>query len=451
MRGATQVERSLVAVIAIDSRPTEESHEQARLVRVFLEDLNARLGELDVLAPDAFSSGDGVVVTVGRGCLVDGPATGQFLDFTIDLMGSLLEHGLSVRSALHYSQHDWLVEITPQSAVSGSYVQVGDAISVATRILAFCEPRELMISGALYRLLQRLGIGHRYSFAKNEDLIAKHQSCLETYTYAPAGDSRLFYSPHDPRHRYKRFSSFPPVVPSTFDDFEDPGLRDELGAVISNAYESLRAVNDTKSFLSWNSVIDVLREIHYDPDDTLYVLSRNDTSAGFWTQARRSQYIAHLRAHAMLHSEKINQRRVMIWNDDESPMPASPDDILFDLNELHLPTEGSLKSFPSSMLRVRYGRLHDLRFGGTFSEKHGFGIISVPPPETVDAQSMRPDRLGQLLGSFADYDVAAGPMKALVVADKVYVASLVRDMKRLLEDPQATPIDRLLTRPNSGS
>ena len=436
MRGGAQVDRTLVAILDIDKYSSKPVQEQARLVRHFLDDLNNRLQGLSGLSPDAFSTGDGAIISIGRECAVDAAATGLFLDFVIDLMGSLIEHGLSVKGVAHYSEHDWLVEIDQSSPVAGQYVQVGDTINHATRMLGFCDPRELVISAGLFVLLERLNIAHRYSFRANPEYVAKHQERLRTHTYvSPTG---VFYSPEGPEHLYKRYTAFPPVARETLDEFDDPGLRTELTDVISNTYESLRAVNSTKAFLSWSSVIDVLREVEYDPADTVYVLSRNDTASGFWTQPRRLQYIDHLRAHATRHGGKINQVRIMVYDDLADPDVVAPDDIMFDLHELH--PHGTFKRFPASMLRVGYRRLFDLRFGGTFSDQHGFGIVSIPPPEAVEADQFAPDKLGPLLGSFANYDVASGPMKALISADRSYVRAVVDDMKRLLQDPQAADI-----------
>src|SRR5205814_1984841 len=121
----------------------------------------------------------------------------------------------------------------------------------------------------------------------------------------------------------------------------------ELRKVVSSAYDAISYINDTKTFLSSGEVLRVLTASNYDPDDKVYVVSRNDRPTGFWTQKRKNQYISFLSGNARRYGSHINQTRIWVYDDDVSRnLPA--DDIFHDLKRLHVP--GTFFNFPANLL-----------------------------------------------------------------------------------------------------
>jgi hypothetical protein len=431
-----QIDRSLVAIFDIEGFSKRNPAHMTRVVQAFVERLDQQLESLAALKPDAFSTGDGAIVSIGRGCIIDEAATAGFLDFVVGFTKDALKSNLVLRTAVHYSEGDQVISVAASRHVRGEYIQVGDTINIATRILTFCEPREIMFSEAVYGLLRRFDLEERYALHENQPFITKHEEVLKTRTYAPASTEPELYRPDAPEHPYKIYTNFPPIKSDTLRFFMDNGLDFELKKVVDNAYQSMRHINDTMSFASWNVVLNVLTSLTYDPADTIYVLSRNDHPSGFWTQKRRNLYLRYLRANAERHEGYINQRRVLVWDDSVEDVMADTDKELFDaLVDLH--ETRSLINFPASRL-FKYERLAELSFGFTLSEKHQYAIISVPAPEGVDAARFTGDRIGDLLDAYRDYDQRDGPMKAIITADEPYVCELLKEIKDLFGDPHSS-------------
>ncbi len=434
-----QIDRSLVAIFDIEELSVRTPEKMAQKVHSFLELLSNHVQALEDLHPDCFSTGDGVIVSIGRKCHLDGSSTKRFLQFAIDFMVNLCKSDVPVRTALNYSEGD---RIVPGSggALAGQYIQVGDAINIAARVITFCEPRELMVTAAVQQLMRNHELGDVFALHHNELLVTKHGLNLATYTYIPPKELKgMLYSPDSPLHPYKRFTSFPPLKLKTLSQFMANGLDVELRKVVSNAYDSMNYINETRTFLSASEVLRVLTRPNYDPDDTVYVVSRNDRKTGFWTQRRQTQYVSFLAGNAARHGGCINQTRVWVYDEAEPDPPVLEDDILCQLRRFHAP--GRLLNFPVSLLYA-YEHIAQLIFGFTLSRKYRYAIISIPGADVIDANRLRTEYLGELLQLYKDYDAADGPMKAIITADEGYVDTLITEFENLLRDPSAKVIER---------
>ena len=279
-----------------------------------------------------------------------------------------------------------------------------------------------------------MGLDDTYSFFENEPITTKHNKALKTFTYDPSKDeSKYLYSPHCSSHDYKKFSYFPPIKTSTLDYFKQHGLDFELKNVISYAFESMRELNATMKFISWHSVLDVLTQLRYDPRDTVYVLSRNDRTVGFWTQPRMNQYLTYLRGHANQHGGYTNQTRVMVYDDSKCHdlMREDEHNLTIELGELH--KTNTFFSLPSSCL-LRYEKLNELIFGFTLSKRHKYAIIPIPATEAFGIHPPRLDNVGETLRLYEHYDVEHGPLRAIVTASSKFIDELTNEMESLLRD-----------------
>jgi hypothetical protein len=432
MSDMQEIDRSLVAIFDLEGFSRRNNPQQAHLVENFVKILDEQLESLSFFEPDAFSTGDGAIVAVGRGCKVDKSTVKAFLDFVITFMSRLLKEGIIIRTAVHYSEKDSIIPLTNSRFIKGEYIQIGDTINIATRILTFCEPCELMISHGFYTLLRKYDLEEIHEFHENQEFVTKHQIFLKTYTYKPPKkDKEFFYSPDSALHVFKKYSYFPPVDTKTLQYFMDNGLGMELDIVVSNAYNSWRFLSDTRSFLSWNTVLGVLCQLQYDPLDTVYVLSRNDIE-GFWDQNKTEQYLQCLKARTSDKHPYINQTRVMIYNKSVGKQTIPPGNVYYSLKELHKPE--SLFHLSSEIFKCKFPMLADLRFGFTLSRNHKYAVIPIPAPEGIEAQQFWPDRIQQLLKPYEKYEESYGPMKAIITANPKYISELVKQMEKLLKD-----------------
>jgi len=436
----TQIERSIVAIFDIEEFSERTPNKMAELAQSFFGLLSHSLLELQDLQPDAFSTGDGAIVSIGRRCVVDAKSTHRFMSFVIGLSANLCRSGVIVRTAINYSEGDRVV--FGCETLAGLCIQVGDTINIAARALTFCEPREVMVTDAVQRLLRIHDLEREFRLHHNDPLVTKHGLRLDTYTYDPQQQFKdILYSPASPLHPYKRFSAFPQLKLRTLDQFRVSGLDSELRKVVSNAYDAMNYINDTKTFLSVRQVLDVLTRPNYDPEDTVYVMSRNDRPSNFWTQKRRSQYTQFLAGNAKRYGGSINQTRVMVYDDadqDGEATPLSkPDDLSHVLETLHRP--GTLLSFPVSLLEP-YEHISQLIFGFTLSRKHKYAIIPVPGGDVIDPRRVTTDELGELLYTHRNYDEKDGPMKAIITAHETFVETLIAEFENLLKSPVVVTI-----------
>ncbi len=427
-----EIDRCLVVIFDIEGFSKEDPETQAELVDSFIQVLDNSLKGLEDTKPDAFSTGDGAIVSVGRNCKLDKRTVKLFIDFVINCAANMLKEGLIIRTAVNYSEKNRVVMIDASVNIQGKYIQIGDAINNAVRIMNFCEPREIMIDESVHNFLRQVGLGQTYPFFKNDRLTTKHNVILNTFTYDPPEDKKnYFYSPRCSSHYYKKFSYFPPVKTSILEYFMQHGLDFELKNVIAYAFESVRELNDTMKFVSWHNVLDVLTQLRYDSSDTVYVLSRNDRAGGFWTQPRKNQYINYLKTCAAQYSSRINQTRVLVYDESEPDRLMPEDDIFYDLEKLH--NTNTLFSFPSKGL-LQYEKLDELIFGFTLSMKHKYAVIPIPGAEAFGLRAPRLDNIGEALKPYEGYDTVHGPMKAIITGDDKYVEELIKEMQALLKD-----------------
>lgn len=426
-----EIDRCLVVIFDIEGFSKENPRDQARLVNEFIEYLTMKLYEIQNLKPDVFSTGDGAIVSVGRNINLGSSETKLFIDFVLDFTLNMLKNDLSIRTAVNYSDKDNVLLIDDLEVIDGKYIQIGDTINNAARVITFCEPSEIMIHESVYLHLRNYALEKTYSFFKNDPIITKHGLELKTYTYDPQKDERKFiYSPHSPSHRYKKYNYFPSVKSETLKYFMKHGLEFELRNVIEKAFSSMRDLNDTMKFVSWNNVLEVLMQLKYDENDTVYVLSRNDRASGFWTQPRRIKYTNYLNRNARNFGH-INQTRVMVYNDALAVNEMALDDISRDLEKLH---NTNTYFSVNSIELMKYDKLRELIFGFTLSKKHKFAIIPIPAPEAMGIHTPDLDNIGETLKFYQEYDVTDGPLRAIITSDKKYVEELIEEMETLLKD-----------------
>jgi hypothetical protein len=273
-----------------------------------------------------------------------------------------------------------------------------------------------------------------YEFRRNEPLRTKHLQVLDTYTFeAPEPWAQLFYSPNSSLHKYKRYSSFPPIKGATLELFERYGLDFEIGRVIKSAYSAMETINTTRTFLSWSPALRVLGQLKYDRTDRVLIVSRND-HPGFWTQSRRSEYLTDLERIAA-QDGLINQTRIMIYGQDGlHHMTPTDQDLHQRLLAVHGPN--TFYSFEARRL-FKYEAVDSLIFGFTLSTKHKYAVIPVPAGEEALAQ-ITPDNIGELLRRYDTYDPGDGPMKAVITANSDFINQLITECQAIIEAPEIT-------------
>jgi hypothetical protein len=425
--------RALVAIFDTEVFSESKPDRQADQLTAFLESLSIHIGDLRELHPDRLLTGNGAIVQIGRTGVIDAVNIKRFLDFAVAFTSELCEAGVAIRTALNYSQGDRL-SWAPDDFFEGQYVLGGDTIKLATRALAFCEPGEIIVTGHVRKLLRTHSLEKDFPLYHNEPLLTKQGLSLDTYSYDPPHQAKGLYSPRVPSHRYKRFTTFPRIHADTLQDFLSNGLESELRKVVSNAYTAISQINESRTFLSSSEVLNVLAHTNYDADDTVFVISRNDRPTGFWTQRRQKQYIDFLAEQAAKSNGYINQTRIWIFDDIAEEEETPKDSVIKELQPLHA---------PDTLYRLPAGRLHghehlsQLIFGVTLSLKHGYAIIPAPSTDALDAGRLRAENIGELLWQHREYDDADGPMKAIITADSVFVATLVTEFNQLLDDARS--------------
>jgi hypothetical protein len=355
------------------------------------------------------------------------------MSFVLDFVLSLSKEGLILRTSLNYSEFDQLLLIDSISTIEGNYIQTGDTINIAERILLYCEPKEIMINFTVYDMLSKNNLLKKYSFKKNDLLHTKHNVILDTYTYEPKEEeSGYIYSPHNSIHPYKKYSYFPPVKAEQIEYYMEVGLERELREVTENAFKILKDVNIANNMVSVNSIINVLIHLKYDPDDVVYVLNREDRKHNFWTQERTAIYLRLLRSNASNSNNIINQKRFHIWDSEKGSHLVPENDISIELRKIHPPnTYFSL----SDRELIKYERLYELVFGGTISSKYKYAIIAIPDPDPFLSTFISDSKgIGKALMPYRDYDQETGPMKAFITADPEYVETLISEFEQLLKD-----------------
>jgi len=433
MTEIVDVNRTLVVIFDIEGFTRRALPDQARSVQLFIESLNGHLASIASEKPDMFSTGDGAVVSIGRDCVVNSLATRKFMDFVIKFTMDANRTGIVLRSSMNYSAMDRVLLTRGLNFVQGNYIQIGDAINIAARIIHYCEPKEILISRAMYQWIQNCELGQDYAFSENDAFTTKHGERIETYTYIPTNEqAQYLYGPGNPIHEFKKYNYFPPISQTMVEFFRNNGLYFELKKVISGAYESIESINTTYNMLSWHSVINVLTQLRSDPDDKVYVISRADRGANFWTQPRKDAYVTFLKHNARVAGGHINQTRIVVYNAEEDRI-VDDNDIHFDLEKLHAPN--SYFSITANRL-IAFEDLNKLIFGVTISTKNKYAIISIPSPESMDIAFPGLTDIGAAVGFYRDYDIEHGPMRAIITAAPRYVARLIKEFEELLKDNQ---------------
>lgn len=428
MNTSTTIDRTVVCIFDIEGYSRKEPEEQAQALKHFFQSLDDQLTELDDCCPDAYSTGDGAIVSIGRRCRLDGAHCQKFLKFIINFVHQMHNSGLVMRTAANYSELNRVINIKMLKHVQGSFIQSGDSINTASRMMDFCEPREILISESLVKYMKRQGVFDSSLFIENDPLTTKHEEILKTYSYNPPKDDPLLYSPFSATHQYKKFSYFPPLGGEVVRFFMETGLEFELKKIVSQAFDSIKNINFTRNILSWNNIVNVLTQLKYDPDDHVYIISRHDKESNFWTQQNKKMYINYLKTRSQARGI-VNQTRVRVYSEEKN---MEDDDIHHDLIGLHGPN--SYYSITSYDL-VKYPRLNSLIFGVTISKKYKYAIIATPAPESMDTTFPDLENIELTLDRYKEYDSAHGPMKAIISANEKYVTLLIQEFEELLKHP----------------
>lgn len=222
--------------------------------------------------------------------------------------------------------------------------------------------------------------------------------------------------------------AFLPVA-ETMARLEPAGLETALRSAIESAFDGLRAIRASSTFVAPGGVMQLLSSLPYDPADDVWILSRND-HPGFWTDSRREQYLGYLRAHRG--DLGINQNRLLVYDDASAHQIADVDDIMFALRELH--REGTLLTVSAASVN-RVDVLAPLRWGCTVSTKYEYAVIASPPLDGDSSLLGEPAVvIPSLLSRYPEYDTSVGPLSAIVTADGGYVRSILEALQSLARD-----------------
>lgn len=427
-----QLDRVLVVIFDIANYSEGNLDNQLQNVKMFIEELNLRLEKMNSYKPDAFSTGDGAIVSLGRHCAINRSVLDEFTTFFLNFVHDLKLKGLSLRTAANYSELDHIYLVNQYDAIQGNFIQVGDTINIAERILNFCDECEIMINNSYLKLLRNFSLDSKYQFEANDILTCKHGLELRTHSFVPKNQyEKTIYSPFSARHSFKKYSYFPPIKGEVLDYYMRIGLEKELDKVASYAFDSMRQVNITRNMASHSRIIDVLHQLDYDKDDEVLVISRDDHRANFWSQRDAIKYLNRL----LRFSEKyhhINQMRIRVYDSSLSDDGLWHDSGFSDeLQKIHKEnTYFTISSHHRELERCQM--LNELIFGCTISTKDKYAII--PIPDLEDKDSCVPDcsNIGKEIEKFKDYDAVKSPMRTIIATDEKYVNALIGEYFRLI-------------------
>lgn len=427
-----EIDRTLVALFDIEGFTTRDPTNQATIIRNFIQILEVEMEELAEDAPVAWSTGDGAIVSIGHHRGLDKKATRRFTNFAIGVTRRLIEAGLIVRTVLNHADKDWHVALPTSSPIRGDFIQIGDGINYAARLMSVCEPREILLSEAYVKWLRKHSLVAEYNLHRNPPFRVKHNELMTTWTYvAPTDDPRL-YSPNAVIHPYRALTRLPSVNSDILEFFIELGLDGEIRAAIERPHMLIDALNRRRTFESGSDVMRVLSLLGQDSDEEQLVLSRNDVP-GFWTQPRIGEYLGILNRKRG-GDRYINQRRVIVYDDGNQPPHSEwrgDDELTRQLVSLH--ARSTLLKFPASELpayRLPFG----LRYGFTASTKRSVAVIPVPGYAGSATVEVSPRELGRLLDTeLRPYRTVDGPMKAVICADAEFVNELIDEMMELMQ------------------
>lgn len=231
-------------------------------------------------------------------------------------------------------------------------------------------------------------------------------------------------------------TGFPNIDSSVKSDFEEAGLLTALEHTIEDVSHLINNINNSRTFILHRDVVDVLKNIEYDPGDEVYVLSRMDQARNFWTQHRVEDYINHLENIAQRHDGFINQKRVRI---SPSYFQGEFQDhgIRSNLSALHRP--GTYYGYDYKLFRDsdKYRELEKMTYGFTASKKHSYAIMPVPSPAIGGDDRPPVNDVGNFVKHYTEYGIDEG-MGAFITIDREYVDKLIEQMDILLDDPNLT-------------
>ncbi len=139
-----QIQHSLISIFDIEQYSKRTPENQKEAVIKFVEYIEKELRKKNMDAK-LFSTGDGAIVSIHKDTLFDSQEVRTFVKFVIDTVLVMKKKELVLRASANYSLGDSFVKLSNDSNFDAEYIQTGDSINIASRIINFCESREIMI------------------------------------------------------------------------------------------------------------------------------------------------------------------------------------------------------------------------------------------------------------------------------------------------------------------
>lgn len=243
------------------------------------------------------------------------------------------------------------------------------------------------------------------------------------------------------------WGSLPPLSLQSLQTFVAHGLAHELARVLADElYQPFRLLYEHSTFVSSTSPLQLSMEI-YDPEDTVYVVSRAADLEGVPTDVDSDQWARYRAALEMFRNEyrgvgngdegpspSINQTRVVVTDGTTSAQKR----IEADLAPMH--RRGTLLRFPLPALS-QYPLLGSLQFGFTVSTRGGFALI--PIPRHAPTERLVGGRIPEFVRGLTSHEVSRDrqSMYTIVTSEPTLVRDLIAEFERLTNDHRARALD----------